>query len=479
MASRSPRSPATAGCCRRARPRTSPEWRRSRCCSTSSAAASAGPGGACGVRLRVHKQMPLASGLGSSAASSVAGAMAVNELFGGPLSKRDLLAARAGRRARRLGVGARRQRGAEPPRRLRPDPRLRSARRRRSPGAGRPAGRGRSPALPRRDGHRARAASRPSASRSSRRSPTWAISARSSPASTANDLELVGRSIEDRLVEPLRTSLIPGYPAVRDAARRAGALGCSISGSGPSLFAFADSDARLRASPPPCATRSGTPPASRATASSDRSTRPAPAGWISRHDPRSARGALLRPVTFQEALLRGLAPDGGLYLPTAIPPIERGDAGVVARPADWRGRRPGGVAPGRRRVRPRRARTRSRVRPSTSRLPPFRSATASPSSSCSTDRRWRSRTSARGSSRASSATCSTSSGDHATILVATSGDTGSAVAQGFHGVPRVQRGRALPGREGLAVPGSADGHARRQRHRRARPRGRSTTASAW
>jgi homoserine kinase len=57
-----------------------------------------------------------------------------------------------------------------------------------------------------------------------------------------NDLELVGRSVEDRLVEPHRVRLIPGYPAVKEAARRAGALGCSISGSGPSVFAFADSD---------------------------------------------------------------------------------------------------------------------------------------------------------------------------------------------------------------------------------------------
>ena len=53
-----------------------------------------------GVRLRIHKQMPLASGLGSSAASSVAGAMAVNELYGGFLTRRELLVhALAGERA--------------------------------------------------------------------------------------------------------------------------------------------------------------------------------------------------------------------------------------------------------------------------------------------------------------------------------------------------------------------------------------------
>jgi len=56
-----------------------------------------------------------------------------------------------------------------------------------------------------------------------------------------DDLALVGRSIEDRLVEPLRARLIPGFDAVKKAALEAGGLGCSIAGSGPSVFAFADS----------------------------------------------------------------------------------------------------------------------------------------------------------------------------------------------------------------------------------------------
>lgn len=46
-----------------------------------------------GARLTIHKGLPLASGLGSSAASAVAGAVAVNELFGEPLTRADLLAA--------------------------------------------------------------------------------------------------------------------------------------------------------------------------------------------------------------------------------------------------------------------------------------------------------------------------------------------------------------------------------------------------
>ncbi len=55
------------------------------------------------------------------------------------------------------------------------------------------------------------------------------------------DLGLLGRSVEDRLVEPLRSRLIPGFDAVKTAALEAGGLGCSIAGSGPSVFAFAES----------------------------------------------------------------------------------------------------------------------------------------------------------------------------------------------------------------------------------------------
>lgn len=57
------------------------------------------------------------------------------------------------------------------------------------------------------------------------------------------DLALVGRSLRDVVVEPHRARLIPGFAAVRAAAMAAGALGCSISGGGPSLFAWCDGDA--------------------------------------------------------------------------------------------------------------------------------------------------------------------------------------------------------------------------------------------
>lgn len=53
-----------------------------------------------------------------------------------------------------------------------------------------------------------------------------------------NDLELISRSLNDVLIEPQRAVLIPGFNQVKQNAIEAGALGCSISGSGPTIFAF-------------------------------------------------------------------------------------------------------------------------------------------------------------------------------------------------------------------------------------------------
>jgi homoserine kinase len=54
-----------------------------------------------------------------------------------------------------------------------------------------------------------------------------------------NDLDMIRASFEDVVIEPQRQALIPGFAAVRLAAMQAGALGCSISGAGPTLFAWA------------------------------------------------------------------------------------------------------------------------------------------------------------------------------------------------------------------------------------------------
>lgn len=55
-----------------------------------------------------------------------------------------------------------------------------------------------------------------------------------------NDLELIRAGLEDLLVEPQRRHLLPALAFVKAAALAAGALGCSFSGSGPSVFAWAE-----------------------------------------------------------------------------------------------------------------------------------------------------------------------------------------------------------------------------------------------
>lgn len=62
-----------------------------------------------------------------------------------------------------------------------------------------------------------------------------------------DDVHLMGRSLEDRIIEPERAELVPGYAAAKEAALKAGATGCSLSGSGPSLFALCVSEDRASA----------------------------------------------------------------------------------------------------------------------------------------------------------------------------------------------------------------------------------------
>lgn len=52
------------------------------------------------------------------------------------------------------------------------------------------------------------------------------------------DIGLIGRSLKDEIIEPQRAGLIPGFYDVKEAAMTEGALGCSISGAGPSVFAL-------------------------------------------------------------------------------------------------------------------------------------------------------------------------------------------------------------------------------------------------
>ena len=72
------------------------------------------------------------------------------------------------------------------------------------------------------------------------------------------DFALISRSLEDTIAEPRRAPLVPGLAAIKRAAVEAGALGCGLSGSGPSIFAL-------------CATRDAVPRVADAMTSAVRS----------------------------------------------------------------------------------------------------------------------------------------------------------------------------------------------------------------
>ena len=60
------------------------------------------------------------------------------------------------------------------------------------------------------------------------------------------DPELIGNSIKDVIVEPARQHMIPGFSKVKQNALKAGALGVTISGAGPSVIAFSKNSANLK-----------------------------------------------------------------------------------------------------------------------------------------------------------------------------------------------------------------------------------------
>lgn len=204
------------------------------------AAAAMGVAPSRGIALSVRKGLPLSAGQGGSAASAVAGASAVNALLGAPLDVPALLAACleaeecvAGRHldniAPSLLGGIVLVRALDPidvialpiPAALRvvlayPDQRLRTA-----------------------DARAALPSSLPRAVALHQVAQVAAMVA----ALYAGDLALLGRAIDDRIAEPARAPLLPGFREAKRAALEAGALGASISGSGPTAFALCDGDA--------------------------------------------------------------------------------------------------------------------------------------------------------------------------------------------------------------------------------------------
>jgi homoserine kinase len=188
-----------------------------------------------GIALSVRKGLPLSGGQGGSAASAVAGAVAINALLGGPLERTELLRAClvaeetvSGRHldniAPSLLGGIVLIRCMETldlvqlpvPDDLhvvlvRPDQQLRTA--------------------------HARSVLPEEISRNVAIHQAAQVGALVA-ALALGDFALLGRSIDDRIAEPVRAPLLPGFAEAKAAALAAGALGSSISGSGPTAFAL-------------------------------------------------------------------------------------------------------------------------------------------------------------------------------------------------------------------------------------------------
>ena len=189
-----------------------------------------------GVAIEVHKGIPLASGLGGSAASAVAGAVAADALLDGDLARTALL--ECALIGERKGSGANHADNAAPsliggfvlvlpglPTRtveLPTPPDLRVA------------------------------VVHPAMEVETRRARTilgdtiplaagirqWGHAAGMVAGLFRGDWELIARCLCDAVAEPMRAKLVPGFEEVRAAALEAGAVGAGLSGSGPSVFAL-------------------------------------------------------------------------------------------------------------------------------------------------------------------------------------------------------------------------------------------------
>ena len=209
--------------------------------------AKCGAGGAVGLRMTLSKGLPLESGMGSSAASAVAAVVAVNELLALEADFDTLLAcalegervaagsAHADNAAASLAGGfvlVRKRENVHDVVRL-------------------PIPEGLAVALV----HPAIEVS----TRDSRTLLGETLRLRDAVQQWANlgalvaglyreDWDLIATSLVDRVAEPLRAGLVPGFHRAKAAALEAGALGGSLSGSGPSMFVLArDRDTAQRA----------------------------------------------------------------------------------------------------------------------------------------------------------------------------------------------------------------------------------------
>ncbi|WP_353139754.1 homoserine kinase [Pseudopedobacter sp.] len=188
-----------------------------------------------GVRLKLTKKMPLGSGLGSSSASAVAGIFAINELLGRPLTKHELLPfamegealacghGHADNVAPALFGGFTLIKSYEPLEVIQlPVPDLYCALL--YPHVD----------VPTRDARqiiRSKVALKDAVVQ-------WGNIAGLISALYQHDYDLLGRSMKDVIVEPVRSILIPEFDSMKQQALTNGALGFGISGSGPTVFSL-------------------------------------------------------------------------------------------------------------------------------------------------------------------------------------------------------------------------------------------------
>ena len=191
-----------------------------------------------GVELNIYKGVPLQSGMGSSAASAVAAVYAVNALLGTPLPTERLLSyALAGEQYASGGLHAD---NVAPsllggmifcPQVLLPETvRI-------------PVPRGVSAVLihPELQVNTAHARAKLAKGYSMEQWITQqAYFGGFVAACATSDIDLIRKTLKDVVIEPQRSSAVPCFDAVKEAAERSGALGVSLSGSGPSIFALAE-----------------------------------------------------------------------------------------------------------------------------------------------------------------------------------------------------------------------------------------------
>ena len=194
-----------------------------------------------GIDLEIHKGIAIGSGLGSSACSAVAGAVAVNELMGRPLEKHELLPFALEGEA--LASGGAIHADNVGPCLLGGIVLVRSNKDMDTVNIPVPEDLYAAVVLPELeiltvDARNILRKEIPMSEAITQ----WGNLGGMIAGLVQADFELIGRSLNDVIAEPYRSVLIPGFYDVKSAATDAGALGCSISGAGPSIFALCKGD---------------------------------------------------------------------------------------------------------------------------------------------------------------------------------------------------------------------------------------------